>query len=35
MVFIESELFNNKRRNWTVYERLWSILLVHNPDGIF
>jgi hypothetical protein len=22
MAFIESELFHNKRRNWTVYERL-------------
>jgi hypothetical protein len=35
MAFIEWELFHDKRRNLTVYEKLMSILLAYNPDEIY
>jgi hypothetical protein len=35
MAFIEGELFHDKRRNLTVYEKLISILLAGSHDGIY
>jgi hypothetical protein len=35
MTFIDGELFHDKRRNFTVYEKLMSILLAKNLDDIY
>jgi hypothetical protein len=35
ITFIEGELFHDKRRNLTVYEKLMSILLARSRDGIY
>jgi hypothetical protein len=35
MAFIEEELFHNRRRNITIYERLYVDFIAGSRDGIY